>query len=232
MKLSLRKLCSILFILAAVIFFSLSAYRRYKVRKVIDSTLASEHWQERFKEFKSQPRTTGRVIFLGNSLTELFDLGILGDSTIINRGITGDFTEGVLKRLDEVTSLKPSKLFLEIGINDLVEHVSIKEVTKNYRLIVKEIRKRSPATKIYFQSLLPVNMISTLVTSTQDVNEEVKEQNKALKELAKEQQVTFIDLYDNYVIDGGLNPRLTWDGIHLVDEGYTIWKNLLIPYLK
>jgi lysophospholipase L1-like esterase len=169
---------------------------------------------------------------MGNSLTELFDLRILGDSTILNRGITGDFSEGLLKRLDEVISLKPSKLFIEIGINDLVEHVPNKEICRNYRALIERVRRESPETRIYMQSLLPVRMKSSIFTSSEDVNETIKEQNESYKKLATEMNVTYINLYDNFVMNNEINPRLTWDGIHLVDEGYEIWKGLLSPFLK
>jgi lysophospholipase L1-like esterase len=232
MKFSLRKICLLLFIIAAVGFFSFSCYRRMKTRRIIEGTLASEHWRGRMKEFLAQKRSAGKTVFLGNSLTELFDLSILGDSTLINRGITGDFSEGLLKRIDEVITLHPGKLFIEVGINDLVEHVSVKEVCKNYRKIVERVRMESPGTEIYFQSILPVRMESTFLTSSADVNDVVKEENEALKKLAEETRVVYINLYDNFVVNGEMNQRLTWDGVHLVDEGYAIWKALLSPYLK
>ncbi|MFI5148507.1 MAG: GDSL-type esterase/lipase family protein [Bacteroidia bacterium] len=232
MKFTLRRISSILFLLVVIGFFSFSLYRRHKIRQIIDITLNGQHWNERMAEFRAQPRTSGRIVFLGNSLTELFDLGILGDSTIINRGITGDFLEGVQKRLDEVISLHPSRLFIEVGINDLVEHVPVKEVRRKYKAIIEQVKQQSPSTLIYIQSILPVRMKDSWLTSTADVNEVVLEENEALKTLASEESITYVDLHDNFVSDGAINPRLTWDGIHLVDEGYLIWKNLLQPYLK
>jgi hexosaminidase len=232
MKFTLPRISSILFILLIVGVFSFSLYRRYKIRRIIEVTLSSPHWKERMALFNAQPRTQGRIVFLGNSLTELFDLRILGDSSIINRGITGDFSEGIRKRLAEVISLHPSRLFIEIGINDLVEHVSVKEVTRNYKAIIDEVKEKSPQTRIYIQSVLPVRMEDSWLTSSKDVNEVVLEENEALKSLALEEKVTYVDLHDNFVMNGVINPRLTWDGVHLVDEGYTIWKNLLTPYLK
>jgi lysophospholipase L1-like esterase len=231
MKFPLKRLSSILFVLAALAFFSVKAYRRYKIRNIINETLTSEHWNERKNKFLNEPRRTGRVVFLGNSLTELFDLPLLGDTTYINRGITGDFTEGVLKRLDEVVSLKPSQLFIEIGINDLVEHVTVQEICINYEEIITRVRKGSPLTHIYLQSLLPVRMKSSFLTSSEDVNAVIKQQNEALRSLAEKHQVTYIDLHDSFAVGNEINPRLTWDGIHLVDEGYLIWKKLLMPYL-
>ena len=203
-----------------------------KIRRIINETISSEHWTERTKEFQEQPRSTGRIVFLGNSLTEGFDLNILEDSTIINRGISGDFTEGLLKRLDEVISLKPSRLFIEIGINDLIEHVPVKEICRNYEQIIERIEKSSPSTRIYLQSLLPVRLESSFLTSGEDVNLEVREQNNALKILAGKEGIPFIDLYSHFVVNNEMNQRLTYDGIHLVNEGYAILKNTVSPYLK
>jgi lysophospholipase L1-like esterase len=231
MKFTLKRICSILFILGAIAFISFSAYRKAKMRRTIEGTLASPHWQERFRDFKAQPRNTGRIVFLGNSLTELFDLNLFGDSTLINRGITGDFTEGLLKRLDEVISLKPSRLFIEIGINDLVEKVSVREVCSNYRKIITRVQEGSPQTKIYIQSILPVRMIGSLLTSSDDVNEVIREENEELRTLAEELHVTYVDLYCNFVINQEMNHRLTWDGVHLVDEGYQIWKGCVSALL-
>ncbi|HXC04713.1 MAG TPA: GDSL-type esterase/lipase family protein [Bacteroidia bacterium] len=231
MKFPFARISSILFLLIIIGFFSFSLYRKHKIRHIIEITLSGEHWKERMAEFTAQPRTQGHIVFLGNSLTELFNLEILGDSTLINRGITGDFTEGMYSRIDEVISLQPSRLFMEIGINDLVEHVPVKDVIRNYKATIERVKEKSPSTRIYIQSILPVRMEDSWLTSTADVNEVVLEANEALKKLATEEQATYVDLHDNFYTNGAINPRLTWDGVHLVDEGYGIWKNLLQPYL-
>jgi lysophospholipase L1-like esterase len=203
-----------------------------KIRRIINETLTSEYYTEKRKEFQNEPRSSGRIIFLGNSLTEGFNLDILGDSTLINRGISGDFTEGVVKRIDEVISLKPSKLFIEIGINDLIEKISVREICRNYEQIIERVQKACPFTKIYIQSLLPVHLQGSFVTSNEDVNEVVREQNVALKALADKMNVPFIDLYSHFVVNNEMNPRLNYDGVHLVNEGYAIWKDVISSYLK
>ena len=55
----------------------------------------------------------GDIVFIGNSITELGgDWGKRLDcSSLKNRGISGDVTEGVLKRLGEITYVKPKKYF-------------------------------------------------------------------------------------------------------------------------
>ena len=70
------------------------------------------------------PDTPNEIIMLGNSITDGCEWSeLFQNSNIKNRGISGDITEGVLYRLDEVTRSKPAKVFLLIGINDLHWHL-------------------------------------------------------------------------------------------------------------
>ena len=63
----------------------------------------------------------GKIVFLGDSLIDFFPIqDFFPRVKIYNRGIAGDTTKDLLKRLDNVIELKPSKLFLQIGTNDLV----------------------------------------------------------------------------------------------------------------
>ena len=43
-----------------------------------------------------------------------------------------------------------------IGVNDLSVH-SLDDILKNYESIVSEILLKTPSTKLYLQSILPVN---------------------------------------------------------------------------
>src|SRR5438105_5617872 len=60
------------------------------------------------------------IVMLGDSLTEGAPWRELtGCADLVNRGIGGDTTSGVLARLDEVLKLKPRAIFLMIGVNDI-----------------------------------------------------------------------------------------------------------------
>ncbi len=60
------------------------------------------------------------VVMFGNSITEFGDWKrLFGDSGVVNRGIAGDNTFGMLDRLSEVIGRRPAKLFVEAGINDI-----------------------------------------------------------------------------------------------------------------
>src|SRR5271168_325844 len=79
-----------------------------------------EHTPQRLAQFAREPIIPGRIIFLGNSITEMGDWKkVLNDSTVINRGIGGDITYGVLKRLKDITDRSPSEVFILLGINDI-----------------------------------------------------------------------------------------------------------------
>jgi len=67
-----------------------------------------------------------KSFFLGNSITDYCDwYELFGKLNIKNREIGGD---GVIDRLDEVTSSKPKQIFLMIGINDLGKKRSVNQI--------------------------------------------------------------------------------------------------------
>ena len=105
----------------------------------------------------------GQVIFLGNSITEGGnDWGNRLDiSEAVNRGIGGDTTLGIIGRIGEIKYFKPKAVFLLIGINDLWNNdpntPSKKHYKKNIFTIVKLIKKASPKTKMFLQTILPTS---------------------------------------------------------------------------
>ena len=145
---------ALVFILLFIVFMG---GKKIKQCWIIQRTLQSEHWQKRVKEIESAPQGKYKTIFFGNSLTEMWDVNYyFNDSTILNFGITGDFSEGLLKRCSTIINLKPEKLFIEIGINDMIEKISLDEICDNYEQLIIRIQQESPHTKIYIQSNFPL----------------------------------------------------------------------------
>jgi len=207
-------------------------YRNMRTENVIENYLEAGHWGERRRTFDSEKRVEGGIVFLGNSLTELFDLSVFGDSTIVNRGISGDFTSGVLLRLDDVTGLKPKKIFLEIGINDLVENAPPQRIVQNQERIIEKLQEKIPGVKIYVQSLLPTDLPSGLLRTSEQLNEAVRATNTLLKNMCGEKKLAWIDLYPLLEKNGRLAPEYSLDGIHLTDAAYAVWKKAVEPYVN
>ena len=114
------------------------------------------YWNQKETLFRILPNDTGEIIFLGDSITDGCEWSeLFHDLSIKNRGISGDVTQGVLDRLGEVVESNPKKIFLMIGVNDLAAGKTEKEIVSNIKKIIKNIQKKSPATEIYLESILP-----------------------------------------------------------------------------
>ncbi len=221
------KLLRVLFWCAAVLLLitiGLNVYRNYHANQQVQKMINSGPWKNRVAEFKAFSVEPGEIIFLGNSLIQNFHLGVFNNSRVRNFGIVGDFTEGVLRRLDAVTSRKPGKIFIEIGINDLFERIPVRDVRANYEKIILRIKKESPASEIFITSCLP--------TLNERVNEAVLELNEELKIIVSKNKVHYIDLHPLFVKDGLLNSELAADEVHLSEKGYAVWQKEIDPLLR
>ena len=189
-----------------------------------------EHTPQRLAQFAKEPIVTGRIIFLGNSITEMGDWKkVLNDSTIINRGIGGDITYGVLHRLKDITDRYPSKIFILLGINDIGKDIPDAVIANNYLKIVNEIHDKCPKTIIYVQSVLPIDPGHSHFPQHYDKPEHILALNKLLAAQAKEGNYTYVDIFHLFADDkGNLISQYTYEGLHLKPPAYPIW----VDYLK
>ena len=194
----------------------------------------SLYWQQRASHYRQLPNDKGEVIFLGDSITEGGDWGeMFHDPLVKNRGISGDVTQGVLDRLDEVVESKPAKVFLMIGINDLAGGLTEKQILANIKCIIREIRRKSPDTKVYLQSLLPVNPDFRVFPDHVDKSVQIKNINIVLRRMAEDYEAVFVDLYPLFIgVGDKLDPDYTNDGLHLTGAGYSVWKEAVASYLQ
>jgi lysophospholipase L1-like esterase len=184
----------------------------------------------RLAKFEAEPIITGRVVFLGNSITQGGDWAKLtGDSTVINRGIGADVTFGLRTRLDDVTRRKPSRLFVLIGINDISKDIPDAVIAAEYRMLLDSVRAQSPQTKIFIQSILPLNPTVKNFPQHYDKQARVVAVNRLLQQVARETHATYIDLWPIFVDrQNHLDASLTGDGLHLNQAGYERW----VAFLK
>jgi lysophospholipase L1-like esterase len=189
-----------------------------------------DHYNKRLAEFKKETVEKGKIIFLGNSITEGGQWHQLTDNkTRINRGIGGDVTFGILNRLDEVISREPVKIFILIGINDISKDFPDAVIANNLKRIVQTIKAKLPTTNVYLQSVLPVNPLYPKFPQHYDKGDHVISVNKLIKELAISEGVTFVNLYPLFLDNAGhMDKKLTSDGLHLNGDGYKVW----IEFLK
>lgn len=188
-----------------------------------------DHYKKRVALFKKQKVITGRVMMVGNSITEGGNWKrLLADTTVVNRGVSGDITFGLLQRVDDIIERKPSKLFLLIGINDLSKKIPEEVVLQNILTFVRQVQGRSGSSQIFVQSLLPVNPSFKNFPAGYNVGEAINTINQQLQKIAARFNFTFVDLHAAFIDkDGYLQAQYSNDGLHLNEIGYQRWVKVL-----
>lgn len=203
---------------------------------------AQKYYPKRIEAFKKEPLESGEIVFIGNSITEGGGdwSARFGLNHIRNRGIAGDVTDGVLKRLEEVIYSKPKAVFILIGINDLfsLHHTednpalkydkvvpSAEYIAKNILKIAKKIHRESADTKIYVRTLLPSRRAY--------LKEDIVLVNKLIKKNEAKGYYKVIDLHAQFADEKGELPEeFTKDGVHLNKKGYEKWVNFEKPVIE
>ncbi len=191
------------------------------------------YYEQKKSTFEMLPNDKDEIIFLGNSITEGCEWNeLFNDNRIKNRGISADVAEGVLFRLSEVTESKPLKIFIMIGINDLAFGYSLEEIIQTYNAIIKKIKSDSHKTKIYIQSVLPINKSFGKFSEYDNLSVEIIKLNTELKKIANLQNLEYINLHDSFLLNNRLNPKYTNDGLHLTGKGYLLWKQKINQFIS
>ena len=200
-----------------------------------------EHYREREAVFAGEALSSGglssgslspgRVVFFGNSITEFGDWKrLLRDSGVVNRGIAGDNTFGMLDRLAEVITLRPRVLFIETGINDIGQGVPASQIAANIGSIVQWVRVKSPTTRVYVVSVLPTNAHAQAdYPEIFGKNAAVREVDRLLQAQAVSRGYTYLDLIGRLAgSTGELDERYAQpDGLHLNEAGYGVWVGMI-----
>lgn len=222
-------------ILNIVLIFLIGHRLNYNYSKLFDfrdNSIENDLIYKRTKEARTKliaklPNENGSIVFLGNSLTENFPVQeIFSSLKVKNRGVSGNTSSDIIRRLDIIVESKPEKIFLMDGINDIYrDHRSVDETFLEFKKIINIITTKSPSTKLYIQSVLPV-------WGEGNINEKIKKYNSKIKEFCQDNNLIYIDLYSYFLKDGEMNSALTTDGMHLNEKGYFIWKNRIEQYVK
>jgi lysophospholipase L1-like esterase len=222
--------------IAAGAYFGKKLYARFQSSSSVAlAPPKPAYYLERDKLFEVLPKDSNTIIFLGNSLTQYFELAEIFDNpSVRNRGIHGDMMTSVLQRLSPIIASQPKKIFIEIGINDLEQKVPEEQLLQNYQRLLDTLKASCAGTTIYVQSLLPVADKSELLPGycSPEMNRLIANVNQQLKELAVNRKCIYIDVHPHMLKGDELNPTFSVDGVHLSGEGYLQWAKVLKPYVE
>jgi len=170
------------------------------------------------------------IVMFGDSITyEGNWTESLGRPDVFNFGISGDITGTMKKNTNSIVQMQPKICFIMGGINDLALNIPVKDIYEN--LITIALQLKSAGVIPVLQSTL---FVSEKEFSMYKWNPNVGKLNKMVKEYCLRNSVEFLDLNAIFAREGTLLPEYTYDGLHLNEKAYSLWREevhkILIKY--
>lgn len=191
---------------------------------------AKIHRYQRLNSFKHENKLKGSVLLLGDSQIEMFDYVDIfkSDKIILNHGISGEKSQELLKRLSVELTIEPNTIFIQTGINDMLNGYCKDEIILNYKNILKKIKTTNRTMSVYVISLYPLGK------ERPKLNETIMCLNQELSEICLQFKYGFINVHEKLLNSNGyLDTKYSTDGLHLNETGQIVLANIILeacPY--
>jgi lysophospholipase L1-like esterase len=167
-------------------------------------------------------------VFVGDSISD----GLAYYDFINSSNVIAKLGCNLLKadnEVDKIASLKPKNIYILFGANDMDAKLSSEMFTQRYEKLIKDIKAKSPNSKIYIQSILPVS--DKAVKSKPHLNSaRINEFNNALKKMAEKEDINYVNIAS--VLKNTNTDLHEGDGIHFKYQFYILWLNYLADNTK
>lgn len=186
----------------------------------------------------------GETVFAGSSLMEMFPINKFleesgNDKIIYNRGVGGFVSEELWNALDTcILDLKPSRLFINIGTNDLSDpSIPIDRMIATYDKIITAVEQHLPDIRIYLMAYYPVNYEAATEAMKECLrirtNEKITLANAEVAALAARHKQRHIDINKNLKDEQGrLKSEYTIEGMHINEDGYRAIFDDIMSYVN
>ena len=169
-----------------------------------------------------------KIVMLGDSITaEVAWNELLGIDFIANRGIGGDTTNGFIERLENIYEIDPEICFIMGGINDIHSGITVEDILSNFETIVEKLTEKG--IKVIIQSTL---YVSRERPNWEKINEAVDELNDGLQKICARNYLQYLNVNKILTNNGALDKEYTYDGVHLLGNGYNKWKEFIMAIIK
>lgn len=164
-----------------------------------------------------------------NGLKNVQDYSYIG--LMVDTAITKQFVKtsngNKITLLQDMANKNIKKVYIMLGVNEL--GWSYPQVFKaKYKELISEINKVKPNCKIYLQSIIPMTKSKSDSDKIYN-NKNVAKFNQLIKEVAEEENVTYLDVKSVLVNkDGYLPEEASTDGVHIDKKYCKKW----LDYLK
>lgn len=183
---------------------------------------------------EAEKRPKHLFILAGDSLSLWFPTELLPEGrNWLNQGISGETSNGLLKRLELFDRTQPEVILVMIGINDLIQGVSDEMILDNQGQIITYLRKAHPKAQVIIQSILPHGGEEATWEGREKLlsipNSRIRRLNQQLQAIATKAGAKYLDLYSLFANQqGNLHREFTTDGLHLNHQGYIVWRTALL----
>ena len=162
------------------------------------------------------------LVMFGDSITEWAPWAdIFRDVSMVNRGLAGDTTTGMLRRIDTTLNVKPKLVCFMAGINDLAQGYDVDHIYQNYIDMLKVWQEND--IRILVQSTLYVG------SKLQGLNPSVELLNRKVSEYCSQQGIAFLDVNSVLSPNQILSNEYSCDDLHLNAKAYQVWAEVLQP---
>ncbi len=187
--------------------------------------LFQRYYDGKLAEYAEENETIGEVdvAFIGDSITDGWRLEeYFPIYKTANRGISGDTTFGVEKRLKvSLYDINPRVVVMLIGGNNL------DTMLENYEDILVSLKENLPDTRVVLCSL------TAMGGEWSRNNKKAVANNTEIKRLAEKHGYTFVDFFTPlYDADSGIKAGYAADGVHPNDICYRVMADILSPVLE
>lgn len=170
--------------------------------------------------------TRSSIAFVGDSITNHGEWEAwFPDRHTHNLGVSGNTTDDLIERIDEVVELHPDAVALLIGTNDLGQRKSVEHLVRNIEYLLVTLRRGLPGTRMLVQSIMPRGP---------EFAERVHDANRHLRQFAPSVNAQYLDLWPALAGPSGdeIAPEFSDDKLHLSPAGYEAWLSELRPALE
>jgi acyl-CoA thioesterase I len=203
----------------------------------IDKTKTINNQPAVKQEQPAKPSDVKTILFFGNSLTAGYGLDDLSESfpsliqnkidslqlsyKVINGGVSGETSAGGNSRIDWLLKQKIDVFVLELGANDGLRGIPVKETVKNLQAIIEKVKAKYPEAKLVLLGMqVPPNM-----------GNDYSSQFKTIyPQLAAKNNMALVAFLLEGV--GGISSLNQRDGIHPTAAGDKIIANTVWKILK
>ena len=168
--------------------------------------------------------TRSSIAFVGDSITNHGNWeSWFPDRETYNLGVSGNTTDDLIERIDQVVEIHPDAVALLIGTNDLGQRKSVEHLVRNIEYLLVTLRRGLPGTRMLVQSIMPRGA---------EFAERVHDANRHLRQFAPSVNAQYLDLWPVLSIGDEISPEFSDDKLHLNDAGYQAWLSELRPGIE